>query len=541
MSVTATAGDNPFAALADQVDTTDREWSADAADAAEDEFGIGFDPDDADDSDAAEDGEASPAAALAELTEDELFDKVFNEPQLDLLSNIVDLARGWQLGSPWGALGKAVGVAACDVPHTSFASGTGSTRVPLNFLLGMVGDPGMGKGATMGAPIVPLSHKAAAAVQTATSQSGVPPMANGTSKPYGLPTIRRVFPASGPAFVAEFFDTEMIENEKGKAVPTAVRHQDPVWAEWNEVDSLTAKSRGVSGSTLDPIIRSVFTGEDVGDKSLSRSKDGVGMIVESGTYRAVVVVGIQPERAAAVIRDGGGGTLQRYIFLAIADDAAPPVDELFRIRCRLHRRLGLPAPANLLTEPPELVVHGPSEVSVSDDVIMALLGTRRAVLTRDGSVAKEDTHATNNRLRLAAIYAGWKNAPGSSVVIDMEAWGWAGAVMEYSRRRRAEINATIQTGEVTEARRKGELWGVSKAASDAHAEQVNRLKVDGLVLTIVEKLTRRPGQSWREIQQGASKKQRDFLSAALDLALLGGQVVVENGAHFAVVDGVVQK
>lgn len=67
------------------------------------------------------------------------------------------------------------------------------------------------------------------------------------------------------------------------------------------------------------------------------------MIVNAGTYGAIVVVGIQPERATAVIRDGGG-TLQRYDFLSALTMPRLRFDELFRIRFRLHRRLGSVTP-----------------------------------------------------------------------------------------------------------------------------------------------------------------------------------------------------
>ncbi|WP_459988627.1 hypothetical protein [Mycobacterium avium] len=552
MSVAADSEQNVFAEMLGDNALNGRTVNGAPSMSADDaeEIGYAFDDDD-DDETPRDETETDPDADLKNLTEQELFNKVFYEPKLALLENIVDMARGWQLGSPFGVLGKAIGVAACDVPNTSFLSGTGSTRVVLNFLLGMVGDPGTGKGMTMGAPIVPLSHQGEPRTSVKVINldvgdgqfvtAGMSDEFNGCGNPYGLPKIRRVFPASGPAFVAEFFDTMEVENEKGKKVTMPVRHNDPIWAEWNEVDQLVAKARGVSGSTLDTTIRSVFTGEDVGDKSISRAKDGVGSIVEAGTYRCIVVVGIQPDRAAAVIKDGGGGTLQRYIFFLLADDDAPPPSELMRIRRRMHKRMGLPMPENLLTAPPTLVVHGPSEVSVSDEVIMALLDTRHSVLTRDGSVAKEDTHANNNRLRLAAIIAGWKAEPNTPVVIDMEAWMWAGAVMEYSRRRRAEIAETIKTGELAEAAHRGRLMGVSKEAAEAHQEQLESVKAQELALKLVAKLTARPKQSLRDLKNSVSHKQRALIDQALIIAEENGQIIYEDGAWFAVVDGQVKR
>ncbi|ETA90024.1 hypothetical protein O984_24380 [Mycobacterium avium 05-4293] len=524
-----------------------------SADDAE-EIGYAFDDDDDDETPRDDETETDPDADLKDLTETELFNRVFYEPGIPLLENLVDMARGWQLGSPFGVLGKALGTAACDVPGVSFVSGTGSSRVPLNFLLGMVGKPGMGKGATMGAPIYPRSHLAdeplimttVKVIEFSTEDGGTVKVGmtderSGCGNPYGLPQIVYTTPASGQMFIAKFFrQVTVIDPKTNKEITVTEQHTDPVWAEWNEVDQLTAKS-GVKGATLDPCIRSVHTGERVGDEALNRAKDGVGMIVEAGTYRCIIVVGVQPERAAAIIKSGDGGTLQRYIMLSLADSEAPHPDELLLIRRRLHKRLGLPMPEGWSTLPPRLIVHGPSEVEVSDEVTRLLMLGRRAVLRQDGTVSDEDTHAFNNRLRIAAIYAGWKLPPGEKVVIDREAWMWAGAVMEHSRRHRENIKAILNSVQTREAVERGRLMGVSKEAAEAHQEQLEAVKAQELALKLVAKLTVRPKQSLRDLKNNVSHKQRTLLDQALIIAEENGQIIYEDGAWFAVVDGQVKR
>lgn len=521
-----------------------------SADEAE-EIGYAFDDDDEDTETA---DEPNPDAELKALSDDDLFRKVFYEPRLPLLESLADMARGWQLGSPFGVLGKALGVAACDVPNTSFLSGTGSTRVPLNFLFGFVGKPGMGKGATMSAPLVPLSHMDADPQVTTTVRVielkpgdgekvkvGMTDEHHGCGNAYGLPEIVYTTPASGQMFIAKFFhEVEVIDPKTGKEKTVSQRHYNPVWAEWAEVDQLTAKS-GVKGATLDTAIRSVHTGEKVGDESLTRAKDGIGMIVEAGTYRCIIGVGVQPERAASIIKSGDGGTLQRYIMLSLADDDAPHPDELFRIRCRLHKRLGLPKPEGLTTLPPKIAVHGPAEVTVSDEVIRMLMLGRRSVLRQDGTISDEDTHAYNNRMRLAAIYAGWKLAPGEKVVIDREAWMWAGAVMEHSRRHRENIKSILRKAKTTEATERGVLMGVSKEAADAHSEKVELLKTQDIALKLVEKLTKRPKQATRDLKNGLSHNQRKLFEQAVQYAQDSGQIIYEDGAFYAVIEGQVKR
>lgn len=124
------------------------------------------------------------------LDDDELYDIVFHD--LPLLKNIELMARAWQLGSPWGLMGNALGIAACDVPTTSIVTGTAARPVPLNLLLAMVGDPGMGKGATMSAPIF---------MECSRAVSGV----IGGMNTVGVHHIHHAHPASGEKLIDEFY------------------------------------------------------------------------------------------------------------------------------------------------------------------------------------------------------------------------------------------------------------------------------------------------------------------------------------------------
>src|SRR5690606_5572713 len=108
MSVAADSEQNVFAEMLGDNALNGRTVNGAPSMSADDaeEIGYAFDDDD-DDETPRDETETDPDADLKNLTEQELFNKVFYEPKLALLENIVDMARGWQLGSPFGVLGKA--------------------------------------------------------------------------------------------------------------------------------------------------------------------------------------------------------------------------------------------------------------------------------------------------------------------------------------------------------------------------------------------------------------------------------------------------
>lgn len=383
----------------------------------------------------------------ADLDDDELFDEIFTKPGLDILTNIVLLARGYQHGSPIAVLMKALIVSALSEPMTVFHSGTAET--PLNLQIGFVGASGRGKGRAMSAPIMP---------------------ANGA-------TWRKETPASGEALVASFFDTDI--DDEGKKI--VKRHNEGVWAEWKEIDGYAAKagksngthSGGGSSASLDSHIRSLITGEEVGDKSLTREKQGVGSRLDELSYRSVVTFGVQPTRAHPLVKDGGGGTLQRTIWVDVTDPHCPRKAPAIRaVRDQLAQRLGL---TSTPAKAPTLLVVGPAEVIVQPHIQDMIMEDVSTVMSGSDEIADEDTHMNNLTVRLAAMLGGWvvfekrtksvpQNLPNfgggvvpqsiTSIVDDAE-WWWARCVMELSRRARSSISTSARKGIAKEMQERG--------------------------------------------------------------------------------------
>ncbi|ADG97366.1 hypothetical protein Srot_0889 [Segniliparus rotundus DSM 44985] len=431
--------------------------------------------------------------STADPNEDVLFEAVFHTG-LPLLERLRLMARGYQACSPWGALAKALCVAACDGAKTSVLTGTGVRTQPLNLMVGFVAPSGIGKGQAMGLPLV--FHD---------------PML----------TVVRDTPASGEALIHFFF--EETQDEDGKRL--VQRHDMPVWADWPEIDHFAAKTSG-KGSTLESTLRSVFSGESFGDKSLSRQKDGFGMTVEAGTYRCVATVGVQPKRAAPLLRDGGGGTLQRLLWMAVDDPDAPDPSDIPAIRAELAQSMGLP---HVPPTPPTIQVNGPKHVTVDAAVSLDIMTNRTSALRL--SLNPDDTHRDNLRVRIAAIYAGWVAGPNAHAVIDLAAWDWADAVLEHSNRVRHGITKETEKEDRDQAAKRGMLAGISRTNAEEYLEASHETRIENNVKKITA-ILQGGGRTKREIRNSLDNPRRKYLDEALERAVESGEVVEDFAKQY---------
>lgn len=458
-----------------------------------------------------------------DLEDDELFDEIFVKPGLNLLTNIVMLARGYQHGSPRGVLAKALIISALSEPETTFY--TGMATAPLNLQIGFVGASGRGKGRAMSAPILPV---------------------NGAS-------WRKDTPASGEALISKFFDTDF--NEETKKYE-AVRHNDGVWAEWAEIDGYAAKAGksngtqtgGGSSATLDSHIRSLVTGESVGDSSISRDKQGIGSRLESLSYRFIVTLGVQPTRAHPLLKDGGGGTLQRTLWIGVTDPQCPrTATEIRAVRAKLAKRLGM---ASTPDDAPILRVVGPAKVEVLRHIQDRIIEDAATVSSGSDDIADDDTHMNNLAIRLAAIYGAWvayeKRASVPSVpqfgggtmpqsitsVIDDEAWRWAQCFVEMSRRDRDSISHCAKKSVSKDMHERGEQDAERLLARDRRIESENDAEARKCLGRITELLARGGGKmDGRSLRNNyLSKKQRSHYNDAIEVGVSEGVVSIETDA-----------
>jgi hypothetical protein len=201
----------------------------------------------------------------------------------DSLGHIREFARARRV-SPLSTLGVVLVRAACHIPpHVALeplVGGHGS----LNTALALVGPPGSGKGASEAAA------RDAITFVNPKLPKGIPEFPIGSGE-----GIARTFADAG----AETIHT---------AIFTAA-----------EVDTLTALFRR-QGSTLESELRKVWMGEHLG---FTNAQKATRTDVPRLSYRAGVIIGVQPLRAGALLNGADGGTPQRIVWMPVLDADMP--------------------------------------------------------------------------------------------------------------------------------------------------------------------------------------------------------------------------
>lgn len=428
------------------------------------------------------------------LADDELYTEVMG-CGVPLLNIAIAMARGYMKGNPLAVMSKMIGTAACDAPGVSIPTGIGSRPAPLNLMFCLVGPSGVGKGTSLDAPIV-VAH----------------PMGG-----YRITT-----PASGEALISAFFET--VPSADGKGTET-VRHRDPVWVSWGEIDAFAAKSGG-NASTLDAHMRSLFTGERVGDESITRMKSGIGCILEAGSYRFVMYVGAQPDHAGVLLDDETGGTLQRLLWLPILDEDAPEdLDGAVEYRKELANLLGVPE-TRTETSSPNVAVWGPSDgFTVDTDILRVMMKRRSSILRGETEVNPLDTHIDNLRIRLALIFASWIAGVGNPAHVGKEAWWWACCLVEISRRTRGYCMDAAANKKKRTATDAGKTDAERFMAREAEIAKAERIRTDKLRDKIVDRLRDSGTLKHRDLQNAVTNSSnRKLFVAAVQLAIDGGDV-----------------
>lgn len=328
------------------------------------------------------------------------------------LATIRDYARARRVG-PWAVLGGVVARVVAAVPPCvvlpPLIGGYGS----LNMFIGIVGRSGGGKGASLAA---------AGALLHVT----------------GGEVVARVGVGSGEGIAHAFAHREDKD---------VIQNMASVIFDIPEVDTLAALGNR-TGSTILAELRKVWSGEALGFQNADPTRR---IPVDAHSYRAALVAGIQPQRAAALLNDDAAGTPQRFVWLPATDPDAPDL-----------------AP----TPPPVLAWDIPELPSVRDDGFRLLPVCREAReeidrhrvarLRGDGNAL--DAHSLFCRLKVAAAL-GLLNGHAE---VTRDDWGLAEHVMSVSDRTRAECQDEIaQSAEQTATARAEARAAVTNAIEES--------------------------------------------------------------------------
>jgi Bifunctional DNA primase/polymerase, N-terminal/Protein of unknown function (DUF3987) len=266
----------------------------------------------------------------------------------------------------------------------------------------------------------------------------------------------------------------------------------------DEVDSL-ASLKDRSGQTTMSVIRSGFSGENLGYTYRGRSKE----VVRKHTYRMTMLISVQPDRASALFDDAGGGTPQRFQWFVGRDRRITADPAPWPALQGEPRRVPLISQGELRRSAG--IIEVPSEVA---DTVRA---ARAASMSGDDNAL--DGHALYCREKFAFALA---LIDGRTHITD-EDWKLSGIAADVSSWTREAVQARLATSEAESARRRGELLGITRAASDVSGRQ-ERGTADARVLRwVVSKLEGAPsGQmSQADLYRSAAGRDRQLVDGAV--------------------------
>jgi len=374
--------------------------------------------------------------------------------------------------SRWAVLGVVLARITCTVPPNVVLPPIVGSDASLNLFVAVVGRSGSGKSASMEA--------AAAAVAAE-----------------GFPTVPL---GSGEGISRSFAYKRMKDREL-------------IWVERSvlftatEIDALAAVS-GRQGATVGPQMREMFNGGELGFGYAAPEKR---VILPGHSYRASVVVGVQPGRAGALLDDEAGGTPQRFLWMPGTDATIPRYPEQAPDRFT-PPRLRWPTPLQPIRvggneqeddSPAESKGIGRREELWVDPIAVdAILGAAHARATGTGEAL--DGHALLVRLKVAAALA---ILAGNKMVREDD-WALAGIVMAVSDATRTEMQQELMTARAALSERLGRAEGIKQATAEEIKGQQNRNRVLEQIMRKVN-ASAPSEQNWRRSTLRKSFPSRD--------------------------------
>lgn len=393
------------------------------------------------------------------------------------LTRILEFARSRRAG-PWAVLAAVLARAVASVEPNVKLPPTVGAAASLNLFVAVVGPSGGGKGAAEGA--------ARDAVQFV-DHTGRPlddlaefPVGSGEG-------IARTFrPAGADADEA---------NERTRALFTIP-----------EVDTIAALGSR-QGATLMPELRKLYMGEQLG---FANGAKATRSTLPAHSYRASLVVGVQPLRAAALLHDADGGTPQRFVWVPVGDPDAPDV---------------APSPQPLIVRLPRWETK--TVYLEVPEMARAAMDAHRLATLRGEAVDPLDGHRMLTRLKIAAALM----ILDGRTVVDDEDWMLAGVVMRVSDRTRAGIERDLEEKARRSNRARAEARAEAEGIVADRAAERLRERARG---RIVRTLERRGTETRKGLRNNLDTPLRGVFDAVLS-DLLEGAVIRESGGKFELV------
>ncbi len=385
-----------------------------------------------------------------------------------------------RLASPFAVLGCVLARVVADIgPGLQLPPIVGG-RASLNLFVALSGRTSAGKGSASGAARDLLASSTA---------GGRPAMQIGT----------------GEGFVHAF----MRRTKGTKETPGGPElYEARRFFEVAEVDALAAKGAGRQGSTILSTLRQAWSGEDVGSTTADPDRN---LTVQAHTYRACLILGVQPGRASWLF-DGEavGGTTGRLLWVPTNDPHAP--DDTPDWPGRLPWRA-----------PTGIVDRGP--VGLPPAVVQHVRTERLARLRGQVDVDPLDGHRTLVALKTAAAFAILHGRRD----VTPDDWHLALALLDVSDTVRGEITSDLAAQAAAQSEQRGRAEGRRRLASDEVVHTELMRKTSASVIRILQRNDGTAGQA--TVLKALSTAQRDYLPEVLEALSTAGRLDITEGAR----------
>lgn len=364
----------------------------------------------------------------------------------EALTSIRDWARGTH-APPVGAVVMTVLRVLSSVPAgTTFDAGIGPGS--LNMLVALVGRPGAGKDK--------LAGSIADGLMVSRGALPIRPQEHALGSGEGVATVCRPVPGENPV-----------------EPPTPA---DPVIFAESEAGRMEALMKR-EGATLRPTIMSMYSGNQLGSTNKAET-----VYVPRNSYTAGLWVGVQPDKAGALLGGPDDGLAHRFVWTELVDPT----------RGHENYPRDIIAPVSL---PSDLKDNG---VTFHESIVEE---TRQASTENllYGPKHNHQGHRHQTRLKVAAGLA----LVRSSSVVSLDDWERAGVLMDYSDRVRGWC---IKHLEAEEVRREVKREHQRDAAEDIRREE-NVKKSRELILSAVRD---EPGAKRSELYRKARRYRDEF-------------------------------
>jgi len=387
------------------------------------------------------------------------------------LATIRDAARS-TMTSPDAVLGVTLARVATLVPPEVHLPNTGASR-SLNIAVALVGRPGQGKSSAnqVGRELVPW------------------PTRESYENTVG----------TGEGFIEAYLETS---RDNGKVVKSMVKKSNLFYIDEGK-SLLEIGSR--KGATIMETIRSAISGETLGQRNATAE---TSRRLDANTYRAAIIIGLQPRIALDLLNDSHGGTPQRFVWFHAGDPNAP----------KPHDRPEWPGALDV-GQIINKILRGsllPTRLTIDKPIRDKIEHESWQNLTGECVISEEESHSVLARLKIASLLAVLECRSH----VDHEDWELAGLIVENSHR----LRTWLRKDAAMDAKRREQETTLRAVRREQTVETAREQRaLVGSASTIARYCHKHPGRNFarRELQTRPKSEWRRHatIDEALEYAL----------------------